>query len=64
MENKYKVGDAVFAKVNSEVILIVRRYVDRIYFCRLRDIKSEKDLVFFERELDDFNTSPTPDQFI
>ncbi len=51
MENKYKEGETVYAKVNPECKLIVRRYVKRIYYCTIRDNPEEKELVFFEREL-------------
>ena len=52
MENKYKEGEIVFASVHPEVLLTVRRYVDRIYFCRLKNSDNGKDLVYFERELE------------
>jgi len=50
-ENKYVSGDIVYAKVNQKVKLVVRRYVDRIYFCRLHDEPERKELALFEREL-------------
>jgi hypothetical protein len=43
MENKYKEGE--------EVYLIVRRYVDRIYYCKIKKDLKLKELVYFEREL-------------
>ena len=52
MENKFLVGETVFAKVHPEVMLVIRRYMDRIYYCRLKNEKSEKDLVYFEREIE------------
>jgi hypothetical protein len=51
MENKYATGAIVVAKVNPERKLIVRRYVDRIYFCTVQGDPSHKDLAYFEREL-------------
>jgi hypothetical protein len=51
MENKYGVGEVVFALENPKVLLTVRRYVDRIYYCRSKDPQTDKDLVYFEREL-------------
>jgi hypothetical protein len=51
MENKYGVGEVVFALENPKVLLTVRRYVDRIYYCRVKDSESQRDLVYFEREL-------------
>jgi hypothetical protein len=50
-ENKYKEGETVFAKVNPELKLIIRRYVDRIYYCKVLDEPERKELVYFEREL-------------
>jgi len=51
MENIFKVGDVVRAKVNPTVLLVVRRYVDRIYYCRIQQNPTQKELVYFEREL-------------
>jgi hypothetical protein len=51
MENKYGVGEVVFASESPKVLLTVRRYVDRIYYCRSKDPQTDKDLVYFEREL-------------
>ncbi len=51
MENKYKEGDVVYAKENPEKKLVVRRYVDRIYYCKVQDDATAKELVYFEREL-------------
>ena len=48
---KYKVGSTVFAKVIPEEALIIRRYIARIYYCRLADKSDDTDLVYFEREL-------------
>src|SRR5690349_24370926 len=49
--NKYKEGEFVFAKTNPDLKLVVRRYLDRIYYCRLQENESPGDLVYFEREL-------------
>lgn len=51
MENKYKEGEVVVAKVLPEQKLIVRRYVDEIYYCKIQEDPDHKDLVYFEREL-------------
>ncbi|MCK3684943.1 hypothetical protein [Maribellus sp. YY47] len=51
MENKFKEGEVVRAKVNPNQNLIVRRYVDRIYYCMIQEKPGHKDLVYFEREL-------------
>lgn len=51
MENKYKEGQEVFAKVNPTLKLIIRRYVDRIYYCKIKENPTQKELVYFEREI-------------
>jgi uncharacterized protein YodC (DUF2158 family) len=51
MENKYKTGDMVYSKLNPGVTLVVRRFVDEIYYCRLYDDPTQKEQVYFEREL-------------
>ena len=50
MENKYKEGEEVYAKVNPSLKLIIRRYVDRIYYCKIKENLLRKELVYFERE--------------
>ena len=51
MENKFKEGEIVRAKVNPNLKLVVRRYVDRIYYCKIQEDPTQKELVYFEREL-------------
>ena len=51
MDNKFKEGDVVCAKENPAKKLIVRRYVDRIYYCKVKDDPNAKEFVYFEREL-------------
>ena len=51
MENKFKEGEVVYPKVNTGLKLIVRRYIDRIYYCTVYDKPEVKDMVYFEREL-------------
>lgn len=51
MENLYKEGDVVCAKENPTKKLVIRRYVDRIYYCKVQDDITAKELVYFEREL-------------
>lgn len=48
---KYNVGEKVTALATPNVQLIVRRFVDRIYFCRPAGSPASPDLVYFEREL-------------
>lgn len=58
-ENKHKEGDIVFAKVNPSLKLVVRRYVDRIYYCKIQKNPTLKELVYFERELKAISIEPT-----
>ncbi len=51
MENKYKEGETVVAKVTPDVKLKIRRYLQRIYYCRVEGKPEEKEQVYFEREL-------------
>ena len=51
MENKYKEGDVVCSKEVPEKKLVIRRYVDKIYYCKVQNDPSAKELVYFEREL-------------
>jgi len=51
MENKFKVGEVLRAKINPNQNLIVKRYVDRVYFCKIQENPAHKDLVYFEQEL-------------
>jgi hypothetical protein len=52
MENKYKEGQVVHAKVNPALKLVIRRYVDRIYYCKVQNDPTRKELVYFEREIE------------
>lgn len=49
--NKYKEGQIVHSLANPEQKLVVRRYIDRIYFCRVVEEPEHRELAFFEREL-------------
>ena len=51
MENEYKEGDEVYAKLTPSLKLLIRRYVDRIYYCKIKKDPMLKELVYFEREL-------------
>jgi hypothetical protein len=51
MDNKFKEGSTVCAKVNPLQKLLIRRYVDRIYYCKIQNDLAHKELVYFEREL-------------
>ena len=51
ISNKYKAGEMVFAKENPKQRLIIRRYIDRIYYCIVEKDPHQKELAYFEREL-------------
>ena len=53
MENKFKEGEVVCALENPTLKLVIRRYVDRIYYCKIQEDPTRKELVYFERELKD-----------
>ena len=59
MENKFNEGAIVYAKINTSQKLVVRRYVDRVYYCKVHNQPELKDLVFFERELLDTSSGAT-----
>jgi hypothetical protein len=50
-ENKFKVNEVVSERNGLIRELVVRRYVDHIYYCTDASAPGGKDLVFFEREL-------------
>ncbi len=51
MENKFKEGETVYANIAPTIKLTVRRFVDEVYYCRVAEDPSHKELVYFEREL-------------
>ncbi|MEQ9302881.1 MAG: hypothetical protein RJQ14_03125 [Marinoscillum sp.] len=51
VQNKFVAGDVVYAKVNPAQQLIIRRYIDQVYYCRIPDKPDARELVYFEREL-------------
>lgn len=50
-DNKFKTGDAVYARIYPNVKLLVRLHIDAIYFCRVADTVGRSELVYFEKEL-------------
>jgi len=50
-ENIYKIGDIVYAPVNPNLALVVRRYVHNVYYCKQKEHPELKKKVYFEREL-------------
>jgi hypothetical protein len=51
VQNKYNPGNVVYAKVDPTLKLTIRRYVDKIYYCKVQEDPDRKELVYFEREL-------------
>ncbi len=56
MKNKYKIGDIVFAKVRPHILLEVRIYARKIYYCTIKNDPLGKELVYFERELKSYES--------
>ena len=50
-DNLYKEGSILTAKENPELDLIITRYFQRIYYCDVIGKPGNKQLVYFEREL-------------
>ncbi len=48
---KYAAGTVVYALVEPDLKLVIRRYIDRIYYCRIPSKPEHKELVYFEREI-------------
>jgi hypothetical protein len=51
MQNKFPERSVVYAIAKPDVKLIVKRYMDRVYYCRALLDPAQKELTFFEREL-------------
>ncbi len=51
MYNKFNEGETVYANIAPTLKLVVRRFVDEVYYCRVAEDPSNKELVYFEREL-------------
>jgi hypothetical protein len=51
MDNIYKAGTFITAKINPETKLIINEYLGRIYFCSAVDDPTGKRLAYYEREL-------------
>ncbi|MEK6482110.1 hypothetical protein WJR50_31510 [Catalinimonas sp. 4WD22] len=51
VDNKYQEGQEVFAIKDPSERLLIRRYVDRIYYCGFPDHPERNELALFEREL-------------
>ncbi len=51
LDNKFKEGEVVYAKECPSIPLIIRRYVHRVYYCKIVDAPEDDELVYYEREL-------------
>ena len=51
MEQDFKVGDKVVEVAHPELQLVVRRYLNRIYYCQNPLQMEETKYVFYGREL-------------
>jgi hypothetical protein len=51
IEQEFELNEVVTAKTEPGQLLKIRRYVDRIYYCRLLDKPESPDSVYFGREL-------------
>lgn len=58
-DNIYAEGSIIYAKDKPGQQLIIRRYVNRIYFCKAVENPSQKDLIYFEKEITDQASIPT-----
>jgi len=59
---KYAAGTEVYALVDPNLKLVIRRYIDRVYYCRIPGKPEHKELVYFEREIRPLNESPSDHQ--
>lgn len=51
MEHKYKDGEVVFDRMRPMQKLIIRKYSNRVYYCKVEEDPRRKELSYFEREL-------------
>ncbi|MFT6871869.1 MAG: hypothetical protein ACJAVN_000873 [Roseivirga sp.] len=51
LDNKYKKDETVFAKEQATIPLIIKRYVNGVYYCKIVDDPENTALVYYEREL-------------
>lgn len=47
----YKAGQTVYSSKNPKKALIVRAFLNKIYYCYVKDSPDDKEEVYFEREL-------------
>ncbi len=51
VDNSYTAGTVVSARANPTLLLKIRRYYQRIYYCTVVGDETKKEHVYFEREL-------------
>ena len=51
MENQFKPGDIVYAKKPTDLKLVVRRFVDKVYHCRVYNHPESREMTYSENEL-------------
>lgn len=51
MDNKFKQGDEVFERVRPTQRLVISRYSEGIYYCKDKQTRIRKELVFLERDI-------------
>lgn len=51
VENRHKKGDLVYAKVRPSVVLVVRLYVRKVYYCAIWNEPAANELVYLDSEL-------------
>ena len=51
MENKFKKGEVVKERIRPTQKLIITRYINKLYYCKIEENPNLKELVYFEREL-------------
>jgi len=56
INNIFKVGDIVCTKVKPKIALVVRLFAYNIYYCIVKGQPKGTDLVYFERELQLFDS--------
>ncbi|MFT7280477.1 MAG: hypothetical protein ACI9DM_000196, partial [Cyclobacteriaceae bacterium] len=47
---KYKAGETVFSKTARNTSLVVRRYIDMIFYCLFQSDPDPHEIALFERE--------------
>jgi hypothetical protein len=50
-EAKFSTGEIVFEKMRPRQRLIIRNYLDQLYYCNAFEAPDRKPLVFLERDL-------------